>query len=82
MGRRTRGAGSYWDDEKKENPEPEIKKEPRFGVLGIWDAKSPKEKREAVILILISQCIPPFLTIPVLGVIVLHAQYKERLKEL
>jgi hypothetical protein len=85
MGRKSRGAGSYWDEEKEPTPYqpyPEKKKAPRYGVLGIWDAKTPKQKKEAVVLIIISQCIPPFITIPVLCVIVLHAQYKERLKEL
>ena len=85
MARESRGAGSFWDDEKEPIPNqslPAKKKSHRYGVLGIWDAKTPKQKKEAWILLIISQCIPPFLTAPILGIIVIHAMYKERLREL
>jgi hypothetical protein len=86
MGKKSKGAGSFWDDENpepeiNENPEPEIKKVPRFGVLGIWDAKTPKEKKEArIIMVVMTFAVPVFL--PVLLGIILYAQYKEKLKEL
>lgn len=81
MGRKSQGEGSFWDDDRKETPEPEIKKAPRFGVLGIWDAKTPKEKKQGwIIMVILTFAMPFFL--PVLLGIILYAQYKEKLKEL